>query len=375
MLRRYRRLWGLVAIMLLATPMLVNVMRSETTTISSDEARVLSPLPSLPRQLMEWTRLPNAIDAYWRDHFGLRGTLIRANARLRFVLMGTSSNESVLVGSDGWMFYRGNNMLQQSAGLLVRPQGIAEQVDMLVSMRKALAERGAKLIIAIPPNSSTIYGDKLPPWARNSGSLTEYDLLLDALAAHGVSTVDLRPILRLARAQGATYRKTDTHWTAYGALAAFNAVAGAAGHPEWHLDPVRVLGTPVSMAGGDLARMLGVAGDIEEADRPLVWPHADDGRSASEHPDHVVRPTRSAVTTIAVVGDSFTNSFFTQMIEATAGHAAWFAHLGCSFDWQGLLALQPNEVWYMPIERFMVCKHNARPLGMSAGVSEGSSSR
>jgi alginate O-acetyltransferase complex protein AlgJ len=370
MLRRYRRLWCLVAVVLLAIPMVVNLLRSETAVMSTEELRMLAPGPSMPRRFAEWARLPNAIDAYLRDHFGLREILIRANATLRFVLLGSSSSESVLVGSEGWMFYRGNGMLQQSAGLLVRPQAIAEQVAMLVSMRDALAAGGAKLIVAIPPNSSTIYSDKLPVWARNPGSPTEYDLLLDALAAHGVLAVDLRPVLRAARAQGATYRRIDTHWTARGAVLAFNAIADAAGHPTWRLDPDQVLGAPVSLAGGDLARMLGVAGD-EEVDRPLVLPQAGDGRPASGHADAAVVSNGSAGTRIAVVGDSFTDPQFTQMLRATAGQAVWFAHLGCTFDWQGLLALKPNEVWYMPVERFMVCKHNARPPGTWPGVTTG----
>jgi alginate O-acetyltransferase complex protein AlgJ len=358
MLRRYRRLWGILAAVVLSTPMMVNLLFTDTAAVSTEESRVLAPLPLMPRRFEELARLPNAIDAYVSDHFGLRGAVIRANAMLRFVLLGTSSSESVLVGSDGWMFYRGNGMLQQSAGLLVRPQGIAEQVQMLVSMRDALAERGAKLIVAIPPNSSTIYTDKLPVWARNRGSPTEYDMLLAALAARGVSAVDLRPVLRKARAQEATYRMTDTHWTTHGAVSAFNAVAGAAGHPEWRLEPGRVLGAPVPSSGGDLARMLGVTGDTRDADRPLVMPHDGVSPPASSH--------RTVRARIAVVGDSFTKTHFTQMIQLTAGQAAFVAHLGCTFDWQELLALKPTEVWYMPLERFMVCKHNAHPLGLPA---------
>ena len=50
MLRRYRRLWCLVAVVLLAIPMVVNLLRSETAVMSTEELRMLAPVPSMPRR-------------------------------------------------------------------------------------------------------------------------------------------------------------------------------------------------------------------------------------------------------------------------------------------------------------------------------------
>ena len=46
--------------------------------------------------------------------------------------------------------------------------------------------------------------DLLPGWARRGNRTTEYDLLLTALQARGVRTLDLRPVLRAAREAGLT---------------------------------------------------------------------------------------------------------------------------------------------------------------------------
>src|SRR5262245_2444395 len=65
------------------------------------------------------SRLPRTIDEYLRSNFGLREATIRAHAALSEAF-GPTSNSRVLRGSDGWLFYRGDDLLQQSSGMLVR---------------------------------------------------------------------------------------------------------------------------------------------------------------------------------------------------------------------------------------------------------------
>ena len=108
---------------------------------------------------------------------------------------------------------------------------MADAAYMLAAMRDALARRGIRFLVALPPNSSTIYQDYLPIWAQRGRRKTEYDLFLEDLAARDVKAIDLRPALMAARKEGRVYRMNDSHWTERGALAAFNAVVEADGHP------------------------------------------------------------------------------------------------------------------------------------------------
>ena len=144
--------------------------------------------------------LPKEIDAYLRDHFGLRQVLIRAHKDITRPLLGLG-NDSVLIGRDGRMFYLGEETVRQSAGLLVRDERVAEAADMLARMNEELRARDIRFLVAMPPNGATIYQDDLPRWAQNSGKPTEYDLLLAKLAAKGVPAVDLRPAVKKARAR------------------------------------------------------------------------------------------------------------------------------------------------------------------------------
>ena len=105
--------------------------------------------------------------------------------------------------------------------------------------------------------------DQLPKRAQNNGRLTDYDAFLEQLAAKNVPALDLRPILKAARDTGKVDHLHDTHWTARGAIAGFNAVASEMGHADWRLRLYRV---PRAVArrrlGGDLARMSRVFKEI-----------------------------------------------------------------------------------------------------------------
>ena len=183
-------------------------------------------------------------------------------------------NEAVLVGRNGRMFYLGRNMVRQSAGLVLRDQKVADAADMVAAMRDELARRGTRLLVAVPPNSSTIYQDDLPIWAQNRGRKTEYDLFLADLAARRVKAVDLRPVMKAVRSEGLAYLLHDTHWTARAALSAFNAIVEADSHPDWRLDVAKSLGPPIERAGGDVARVIGVQDEVTESSEELALPSA-----------------------------------------------------------------------------------------------------
>jgi hypothetical protein len=232
---------------------------------------------------------------------------------------------------------------------VLREQRVRETADTIAEVRDVLASKGIKFIFASPPNSATIYPDMLPEWARNHGERTEYDLMLKALAEHGINAVDLRPPLRAARMEGSVYFQHDTHWSARGAVVGFNSVAAAMGHRNWQLDPSSVLGPATKRQGGDLARMLGLAQDVVEWTEPV---------QLSPNPNRASRGS-----SILTVGDSFTAGFgpFLLINGARFGliHHAW-----CGFDWNTMEANRPDEVWWMPTERYMLCNNNVRPKGM-----------
>ena len=141
--------------------------------------------------------------------------------------------------------------------------------------------------------------------------------------------MDLRPVLRAERLNGKVLRLHDTHWTARGALAAFNAIAEATSHADWRLDATSALSPPAVVTGGDLARMVGINSDVTEPDQFLVL---SSGRRETLNQDTPV-PAYSLTfdrpgVTVLIIGNSFAHLLI-PMAAQHAGRVVWLHHQWC----------------------------------------------
>lgn len=370
MLVSYRRYFALLAFLLLATPLVVGVIRPDSPSAILKEGRRLAAAPNAPATSGDWLQLPGRIDAFLRDHFGLRQALIRAHKDLTKPLLGLG-NDSVLIGRDGRMFYLAEETVRQSAGLVFRDRRAADATDLIVRMNQALAARGIRFLVASPPNDATIYQGDLPRWAQNPGKPTEYDLMMANLAASGVRAVDLRPPVKAARSDGPVFYMHDTHWTARGALAGFNAIVEADSHPDWRIEPSSALGPVTIRKGGDLARMFGVADSVTEYVEDLTLPNGKKEPLSSDEASDYVETSDKPGPTIMVIGDSFTFDYYARMLLQHVGRVVWLNHRLCRFDWKAIDRFHPDEVWWMPNERFFLCAPGAWPVDFAEEKDEG----
>ncbi len=361
MLSRYRRYFAVLAFVLLATPLVAGLVSPDSPAAVRKEGRRLAPPPRPPGSGADWLALPAELDAYFRDHFGLRQALIRAHKELTKPML-RMGDASVLVGRDGRMFYLGEEAVRQSAGLVLRDQRVADTLDLIAAMNDDLAPRGIRFLVASPPNAATVYQDDLPDWAQNRGRPTEYDQFLEGLAAKGVKSVDLRPVMEKARASGPVYFRHDTHWTPRGALVAYNAVVEADRHPDWRLDPGTALAPPSARRGGDLARLLGVEDNVTEAAEELALPAGDKQLLTSDPYGDYLQTSGRPGPTIMIIGNSFAGAHLEPMLLQHVGRVVWLSHQHCGFDWKAVKRFRPDEVWWMPNERFLICDPGVRPL-------------
>ena len=204
LLKSHRRYFALLRCSLLAaTPLVGRTRRAGQSRDSAERrAQARAPRRAFPRTGEDWLALPGELDAYLKDHFGLRQALIRAHKDLTKPMLGRG-DDSVLIGRDGRMFYLGEEAVRQSAGLVLRDQRVADAVELVAAINGDLARQRVRFLVASPPNAASVYQDDLPDWAQNRGRRTEYDLFLEGLAAKGVKSVDLRPAMEKARAEGA----------------------------------------------------------------------------------------------------------------------------------------------------------------------------
>ena len=361
MLSRGRRYYIVLALLMIASPLVVGLVAPDSPAAVLKEGRRLAAAPRFPAAWGDWLALPRQVDAYLNDHFGMRQSLIRAHKDLTKTMLGIGS-DTVLVGRDGRLFYLGEDAVRQSAGLVLRDQRVADSVALIAAMANDLARRGIRFLAAAPPNAATVYQGDLPDWAQNRGKRTEYDLFIDGLAARGVMAIDLRPAMEKARAEGSAYLRHDTHWSPRGALMAFNAVVGADGHPDWRLDPATSLGPPGARKGGDLARLLGVQDSVTEDVEELALPGGEKQLLTSDPYGDYVQVSGRPGPTILIIGDSFAAAHLQPMLLQHVGRVEWISHQHCGFDWKAIDRFRPDEVWWMPNERFLICDPGVRPL-------------
>lgn len=215
--------------------------------------------PAWPKSIAEWQALPPALQSYWNDAFGFRRRLLHWNSVIQFAF-GVSPTPNVVIGKDGWLFYDGMESFEQHRG--ARPfseAGLRNWAEQLEARRQWLASRGAHYLFVIAPDKQTIYSDKVPgrygPFAR-----TPTDQLVPYLRAHTqVDVLDLRDPLRVARAAGDVFAKTDSHWNDRGEFAAYTAIATRlqAWYPQMAVRPQSsFIRSPMPRWNADLSLML-----------------------------------------------------------------------------------------------------------------------
>ncbi len=141
--------------------------------------------------------------------------------------------EKVLVGRDGWLFYRQSvQYATERAGVRSRQTTASEAVTAIVAFRDQLAARGIQLVVVPAPNKESVYPEKLT--ARSSVGTRSVcaatQAVLRELESAEVEVVDLFDLFAEAKASpansnGPLYLAQDSHWSPEGAKLAAQAVA------------------------------------------------------------------------------------------------------------------------------------------------------
>ncbi len=187
---------------------------------------------------------------YFSDHFAYRVPMIDAGAHLYAGLFGVSTADTVVAGTDGWLYYAGTLNDYQNRAPLREGQlrNIAHNLRML---QDYCEEREAAFLFTVAPDKNSLYGEHMPFYYPGVAS-DDMDRLAAALAEAGVNYVDVRAAL--AASDERLYFLRDSHWTEKGALVAHDALAAAGGFATVGITEADL--REVDDYTGDLAAML-----------------------------------------------------------------------------------------------------------------------
>lgn len=251
-------LTGTAFVLALFLPGLVLVARSGVAEELS-EKRGAAPGPDWSLADDPLRRIPVQVSAWFRDRVPGRAAAVRFHHRLRLAL-GATRVGGVLVGEDGWLFVAGNASLASLLRAQPVPGSLERWVTVLRARRDWARRRGARYLLVVAPDKHTIHAEHLPAaWRPPAGVPSHLDRLLPLLRGR-VEALDLRAALLDARATGAVYARTDSHWNDAGALVAAGEIARALGGEPAGLRPLlradclaRLL---PDQPGGDLSALL-----------------------------------------------------------------------------------------------------------------------
>jgi alginate O-acetyltransferase complex protein AlgJ len=266
---RTPRFWLWLRVVLFALTIAAPAARMAVRAAADEtlgEKRTLASRPGLPGDLAGFESFPGRFDAWFDDHFGFRGPLVRTYHRLMGRLL-RGHNDRVIVGRDGWLFYRLATTAHEDAG----PFSLGELLhwqEALENRHAWLAAQGIPLLVVVTPSKGAIYPEQLPDGLPEPEG-SRLDQLLSHLRGHAsVPVLDLRGALRHARERERVYQKTDYHFDDAGAHVAYEAVLARAGqqlglpleaHPRGSFDEFEE-----AASGGNMAQLMGLADEYSE---------------------------------------------------------------------------------------------------------------
>jgi len=225
-----------------------------------------------------------------------------------------------LIGSDGFLFFRGDLEYLLSGNLRDQPDE-RDPYPAIVDFKDQLAARGIDFLLVVIPTKAEIYPEKLStdapampaviaPWCAK---------LMSDLQAAGVQTVDLLPTF-MAQRDASVYMPQDTHWTPRGAELAAALIAERARQFPWY-EATRGAGVAYSTRETSFTRMGDICGMLTDAERLPFRPLQLTARQVVA-PDGALYLDDPA-SPIVMLGDSFTGVFHFEDCK----HAGVSAHL------------------------------------------------
>lgn len=185
-------------------------------------------LPSLNDEdggynLSYFTELGN----YFEKHYALRAEAITADAKIQSGLFGQSNIDTVISGTDGWLYYSstlddylGRNTLSER-----EINGVVHNLDII---QRYAQENGAEFLFTVAPNKNTLYPENMPYYCNSKVSdIHNRDLLNKALEQSNVNYLDLVSVFEAQ--DEVLYFERDSHWNNKGALLAYNEIMNALG--------------------------------------------------------------------------------------------------------------------------------------------------
>ncbi len=164
-------------------------LRTDETT----ENKTLAEFPSITAEDGSLnTDFLTELGDYFNDHFALREQLVNADAVIMANVFATSNVDTVVVGTDGWLYYTATVGDYQGTSTL-SDRALYNAAYNLKLVQDYVESTGATFVVTIPANKNTLYGENMPYYYASTADHSNSRLcrIQSALEENGVNYADL----------------------------------------------------------------------------------------------------------------------------------------------------------------------------------------
>ena len=208
---------------------------------------------------------PAQAGAWFEENFAWRTELVSINARIQSCL-GISAQEDVILGRDGWLYYR-ESLNDYTGSCQLSDRTLYDIAHTAAMTQEYCMFTGADYLFVVVPDKITLYPEYLPYYcAHKVADSSNRVRLKEFMEQEGVHYLDLTERLQEAVRKNKTdseeeafrlptlYHRTDSHWTNEGAAVGADAIL-----TELDTDHIDYLGAEAEIRTdfkGDLETML-----------------------------------------------------------------------------------------------------------------------
>lgn len=191
---------------------IVNLL-SKDREFSESENRVLASFPKLTFSSITDGSFMKGFETYMADQFVMRDKIISAKTYCDR-LVGKKEENGVYIGDDGFLIEK------QSQYTKKKVKALTGSINTFMKKYPDINK-----MVAISPNASYIYGDKLPSGIEMHNQFSELTAIMKNLKGENYTFLNVSKALLSVADKHQVFYKTDHHWTTRGAYATFRVLA------------------------------------------------------------------------------------------------------------------------------------------------------
>lgn len=312
------------------------------------ENRRLTQAPPLNELAKEPTRYTASWSSFVEDRFGARTLMIRAYKKIETRLNRQTSR--VILGTETpWLFLSSLETKAQFNGTpYLDAAEIAQWNTKYTRMKDAYHTQDISFLSIKLPTKARSYAEYVPTsFGAHYVDEPDQDLTFD---------LSVEAALIAAKAHGQVFKKTDTHWTNFGAEKAYIEIMKAL-----ELKPRRAVRyKPVSKTdfSGDLVRLASLDETrYHEAYDDIRHPYPKAiKRETISHADprfksYILRRSKAPRKSLVIIGDSFTHAIAPFFL-SDFNQVVFLHHQLGALDINAPLDYNPDTILFMPAGRF-----------------------